>query len=149
MTFFVTARPFTRQEPYARPFRFKTTEPRVLRVETPPCVFCTRDWTAFDPTYLHDAFLCGVLPRVMKWHTDTRGRDGPESASRDSALLHNLLVYLEKDCDRFQGHGELYSDYCYFWSLEYAANITAVIRGETPPFVHVFETYRKMFQTTS
>ncbi len=112
--------------------------------------------------YLHDPFLCGVLPLVLKWHTETAEASlrasvfGPGSVAYDASSppsppcsprdVHDLLEYLEKDCSRF--NGELYEDYCYFWTLEYAVNIRAVLNHETPPFVHVFETYRRFYECT-
>ena len=143
MTFFITTRPFTRNQAFSNPFaRPHATPPQN---NTRPCLFCAP--TTSDPTYLHDAFLCGVLPRVLRWHSETHACNNSAAPVNDGALLHDLLVYLEKDCTRFNDDEDLYNDYCYFWTVDYRENIIAVINRKKPLFVHIFETYRRLVKT--
>lgn len=95
------------------------------------CLFCN-----MPADMLHDPFICGIIPTVLKW---TRQNHYPME------YFDALLDRVERQCAQVEK--EYYEDYCLFWVHEYDANIRRVINGESiPTFQEFFTTYLNLMR---
>lgn len=84
--------------------------------------------------HVHDAFVCGVMPRVLEWVNKNRIAD-----------LQTLLLRIEAQCCSVDPR--VYEDYCCFWMFSCDENIESLLRGEPqPPFAAFFATYAKLLK---
>jgi len=90
------------------------------------CLFCN-----MPAQMLHDPFICGILPAVLKWTLKNNyPLDGFDA----------LVEKVERQCGEVDK--EYYEDYCLFWVHDYDANIRRVLSGTSSPiFLPFFTTY--------